>query len=376
MLGRFCSVLLCSGDAQGLASTFNTWAAALLPEKSHRARLDGSLDVFAGSLIRPLVSTAGVTVQNTSRSGTSIYQSQVPDGYFSVDGYRASLVISSDSVATNVDGFGYYMSNRSVSTGSRGNAVGLFGTTTCEVDGCASWGLNPTLLDGAVGGFTGTGMRRRLIGAEIDISATQTGTTVQGISLLGSSTVQPLGADGISCGSLGGPAKWTHCFVSNDGVTGVGVHLGSLFPSGTSNSPSQPIELVEYGLEGVGQQLQLQASSGALNVSSARHANYLALTPAATGNAVALSAQGTDKNVPLSLLARGTAPVQVLSPLLVSGPMVAGSRLDVSGELVLKQHTPSTSHEPCTVGTVVDDSNFHYSCVAPNEWKRAKLSSW
>jgi len=49
---------------------------------------------------------------------------------------------------------------------------------------------------------------------------------------------------------------------------------------------------------------------------------------------------------------------------------------DNGNVIVSAPHTPSSASEPCTAGQIAWDSNFDYTCVAPNTWKRAPLSTW
>jgi hypothetical protein len=328
------------GTPLATATTAGTVPSLGGPGGAAQLGSDGSITVRLSLASPAAASGAANIVQTTSRTAQSIYSGLVPPTYFTFDGYRSSVVAPLGSTATNTDGFGFYVSNQAVSNGQGGNAVGLFGAITCEVDGCSSWGLNPTLIDNSVnGGAVGSGTGRKLIGAEFDVTATQTGTIIQGISLNGSSTVNPAGADGFSCGSLGGPAIWTHCFVVPDGVAATGLYLGSVQAGGTANSPSAPILLTSYDSGGASKQIRLQASGGVLNVSSPSLANYFALMPAGTGTTPTISAQGTDTNVNLGLTAKGTGTLNVNSPMIASSYAAISGFLNVGGFLVLQNNT-------------------------------------
>ena len=53
--------------------------------------------------------------------------------------------------------------------------------------------------------------------------------------------------------------------------------------------------------------------------------------------------------------------------------------IDAVGELQRQAFTakpPKTSHDPCQAGTKAADTEYIYVCVADNQWRRAKLSTW
>ena len=324
-----------------------------------RVKKSGST-MLLGQATPPMASTAGLTVQNTDVTEEMIYGALTPPGWFTADGMRVSLVAPTGATAQGTDAFGFYVRNQTVSSGLGGNGVGLFGTITCEVNNCASWGINPTLIDGPVNGVLGNGTGRKLIGAEFDISATQTGTAIQGISLLGSSTLQPLGADGFSCGPLGGPALWKHCFVEPDGVGTGGIYLGSIGATATPNSPSVAIDLTSYGPTGAPGLVRLQASQGALGVSNPNLANGLGFVPAVAGSAVLIGTNGTDTAVPLNVITKGGAPVTVAAPVTVSGALTVTGNVNPRGIVI----APGTSQtygydDESNVATAINIGGMH-----------------
>ena len=53
----------------------------------------------------------------------------------------------------------------------------------------------------------------------------------------------------------------------------------------------------------------------------------------------------------------------------------------ISDVAVLKKQVrsttiPKTPHDSCQQGTMTEDSEYVYVCVASNNWRRAKLSTW
>lgn len=47
-----------------------------------------------------------------------------------------------------------------------------------------------------------------------------------------------------------------------------------------------------------------------------------------------------------------------------------------TGSFHVNLTTPASSSASCTTGQIGADANYVYVCVAPNQWKRSKLSSW
>ncbi len=56
----------------------------------------------------------------------------------------------------------------------------------------------------------------------------------------------------------------------------------------------------------------------------------------------------------------------------------ATAKLDVNGDRIRirKSATPVSSSAPGNVGEIAWDSGYLYVCIAPNQWKRAELTSW
>lgn len=102
------------------------------------------------------------------------------------------------------------------------------------------WGLNPTVIDHTANGAITNGQNRNLIGIEINPTVTSAGTTVQGISVIGSSQTQPKYAAGMTLGHLNagqpGAFRWNVGYVITDGSAITGYLTGAQQVSG-SNIP-------------------------------------------------------------------------------------------------------------------------------------------
>jgi hypothetical protein len=308
-----------------------------------------TLSSTIGSLSAPpTASFANGVVQNSSVAATDIYGPLVPPGWFTIDGHRSTVVSPSASTAQNVDAYGFYVRNQTVSTGFTGNAVGLFGTATCEVDGCSSWGLNPTLIDtNAAGGPPGTGLNRTLIGGEFDFSVYNTDTTIDAIGLRGSSIVQPKGANGFSCGDLGSPGVvyWINCFVVPDNTTRTGAIFGSTSAAG-ANVASVPVKFGVYDSAATGHYLQISGipfgTNSAFQIMDNIRANGLVLTTAQTGNSPAIFPQGTDTNINLTLSGKGSGGV------IAANQITAQGGVNIIGNVAVN----NTTGVSCAAGTV------------------------
>ena len=86
-------------------------------------------------------------------------------------------------------------------------------------------------------------------------------------------------------------------------------------------------------------------------------ADYLAV--ASGGGFGQVIAQGSDTNVGVKLVPKGTGNVIVSS-----------------GAIQLPQTTPANSSATCTAGAIYADASYLYACTATNTWKRAALSSF
>lgn len=264
----------------------------------------------------PPTSAAGIIdVRNSALSAEDIIGPTVPRGWFDNIGVRSSIQVDDATTAINTAGFGFYVRNQAVSTGAGKNGVGMFGSIKCVVDGSNCWGLNPALIDADANGAVTTGTGRNLIGMEIDLTATSPRTNIQGIALLGASQTNPAGANGFTCGSLGGPAVWRNCLVSEDGRTQRALYAGAVASSGT-NLPSQTISLGYRNAAGQVPTVTLQAFLGALNVTDNTRPNGLSLGTAVAGTSPRLAVTGPDADISLLLGAKGTGAVATGSPFI------------------------------------------------------------
>lgn len=334
-------------DAANKAYVDSAVAAAFTNPTITTPAITGPVTVRLNLALPPVASGAIATISNSDATAETIFGPQVPPGFYTYDGLRVAMTVAAGSTAQNTEAVGYYVSNKAVS-GTGGNAVGVFGTTTCEVDGCASWGLNPTLIDGPQNGVTGPGANRKLIGGEFDLSATQTGTTIQGIALLGSSSVQPRAADGYSCGRLGASAKWVHCFVVPDGVASGGMYLGAINATGVPNSASAPILMTSYNGTGGASQVAIANEIGALTVRNTAQANFLQLSPTPSGNGPYISAAGSDTDINLNLYAKGLGTIIMQS----SAGIPDEKKICFSSNDACFRHSASTGKLYYSVGNV------------------------
>lgn len=284
----------------------------------------GNASMLSGQTGPSNADGAGFTYQNTATTAAQIYGPGVPPGWYYRDGIRSSVVALPGNQAVNTNAFGYYVANRQASGGVGQNAVGLWGVTSCQVDNSACWGLNPALIDAVANGAVTSGLGRKLIGAEFDFSATSPNTIIQGVSLLGSSQVQPAGADGYSCGSLGGPAKWTHCFVVPDGVANSGLYLGSRAGPTSGIRPSLPVQFAYYNADNSGHLINLFASQDFLAIQRDDGGTGLVFGTSSNAAAAAYIAPlSANANVDLELRPTGTGQVVARSNITSTGAIKA-----------------------------------------------------
>jgi len=74
---------------------------------------------------------------------------------------------------------------------------------------------------------------------------------------------------------------------------------------------------------------------------------------------------------------------KVIFRLQDDGLMVATGNVNIVGSLTLQSpildltpHTPATSAEPCLAGQFTSDTNYLYSCIQTNTWRRAPLAAF
>lgn len=295
----------------------------------------------------PTFSFANGVIQNSSVAATDIYNPLVPVGWFTVDGFRSTVVSPASATAQNTDAYGFYVRNQTVSTGLGGNAVGMYGLVTCEVNGCSSWGLNPVLSDNSTTSGLTT-VNRTLIGAEFDFGVHGTGTKVQGISLNGSAIAQPSAANGFSCGNLGTPgvAYWTACFVVADNTATTGAIFGAT-AAASANKASIPVKFGVYDSAATGHYVQINGipfgTNSAFQIMDNIRANGLVLTTAQTGSGPSIFPAGTDTNINLTLSGKGAGGV------IAANQITAQGGINVTGGTVAVNSIPAVS---CAAGTV------------------------
>ncbi|WP_155774358.1 beta strand repeat-containing protein [Burkholderia pseudomultivorans] len=227
----------------------------------------------AGGNITAAYTSPGAYIAARTQStsiGNQIYNTVTNGGGTDFDATESTVVIPNGSTLTGVNGFGSYVVNQNPASAGSRNGVNYFSVQTCAVNNGGCWAQNAILQDNTTyntSSFTGINM----IGAEYDLTATSTGTNIQGISLLGSSLVQPAGADGFTVGSLStqnpGVATWSHSFVSSNGSSNVALYGGMLGGTSGNNLASQPIQLAYTNGSGTAYNWTLQAlTNGAFNI--------------------------------------------------------------------------------------------------------------
>ncbi|MBB3258232.1 hypothetical protein F4827_003100 [Paraburkholderia bannensis] len=250
--------------------------------------LTGSISaaITSGGALNQTLSKSGVT-------GQSIYTG-ICAGCTSYDANQSALTIPSGTSVTTVGGFSSYINNQNgIGTPTTGNGVNFFSIQTCGVNNASCWGNNNVLIDNttyATSSVTGV----KLTGTEYDFDVTSPNTTVQGISLLGSSLAQPVSANGFTVGSLSvqspGLAKWTYGFATQNGVATQAANFGALSASG-SNVASQPVLQTYFDGTATVRSWQYQvASNGNLTLTDSgsghnlqTNSGFIAKAPSGTG---------------------------------------------------------------------------------------------
>ena len=270
---------------------------------------------FGAASGAPLITADGQSLlaQNSSTTQSSIYNPQVPAGWFNYDNVRSVLAIPSGSTQVNANGFGAYVINNNAAGGTSQSAVGYWGTVVCTVANSSCWGENPTLTDSLTGSAAPAGIK--LIGSEIDFGVHSTSTTVIGISLNGTATVQPLSI-GFACAQLSAQApgltRWGTCFVSGDNTTQIGAYFGTFGPV-APNAISQSIQFGAVDGASVVHHAALNAvptgTAVGFEMSDSVVPNGIFFQLAATGNSPEIFPQGTDTNINLVLAGKNAGTV-------------------------------------------------------------------
>ena len=298
-------------------------------------------DVFENRTASPLSSYGGFVYQDRAVRAAEILGPQQPPGWFTHDGIRSTIVAQPDAKAQTTSAFGFYA--RADAPESVTGVTGVFGTSVAAVDHSAVWGFNPTVIDSTSNGVVTSGVGRKLIGIEVDVSVTSPNTIVSGINVTGSSIAQPAGADAFQVGDLWaanpGLNKWSHGLTIGDATSKIGLQIGANSLSGNS-MPGIPNYFNFRDAAGALRAVVLQTSgSGGLNVSRADGANGVALVPTAAGVSPTLQAFGTDTNVNLSIKGQGTGQVIVQSSAIFNGAVTFGGAVIASQPVKLPVYT-------------------------------------
>ncbi|TXN40500.1 hypothetical protein FV232_05180 [Methylobacterium sp. WL30] len=281
--------------------------------------------VLESLIVSPKFSHGGMVFQNTAVAAGDILGPQQPPSYFTHDGVRSSIVVMPDATAQTTSAFGGYVRNNSTR-----DAAGIFTTCAQVAENGPCWGANVTMIDAGANGVVTSGGGKRLIGIEINPSVTSPNTTVQGISIIGSSISQPAYSDGITVSHLNasapGTRTWSHAFVVGDASAQIGYLTGALSLTGSNVGGIQ--NYLNYrDSAGTAQAVRYAATgAGGLAISGTAAANGITITPAAAGQFPTIQAFGSDANPGLVLQAQGLGQVVTQSLLSVAkGLYVAAS---------------------------------------------------
>lgn len=321
----------------------------------------------------PTSSAAGSLYQNSGTTAASILGPQQPPGWYTVDGVRSVMdvpALPETGRPQTTSSFGFYAINRAreVATG----VTGVFGTTACVVDHSACWGFNPTVIDSDKNGVVSNRQGIKLIGMEINPSVTSPDTTVQGVSILGSTIVQPKYSAAFTVGHLSavspGTFKWNNAFVVADGTSQTGFLTGAQQASG-SNVPGMMNLLNYFDATGTARAVQYYSSAnGSFVVSNTAAANGVQLQPTVAGQSPVLSAFGSDTNVSLVLQAQGSGEVVAQSQINAQGGLFVGKPAQFGDIVRLRAYTVATL--PACNATTIDAIATVVDASAPT-WRGA-----
>lgn len=147
------------------------------------------------------------------------------------------------------------------------------------------WGINTINEDGAP---LGSNYANVLLLNELDFNVFNTSTKVLGLSIGGNGSAQPASSLGYICNTLGVGLHWDNCFVTLDGVSPIGLQLGTVATGNTV--ASQQIILFARNGGGTSQVASFQENAtGSLLIGAPISHNF---SVTGTANAVVLSATG------------------------------------------------------------------------------------
>ncbi|WP_131196998.1 hypothetical protein [Lichenihabitans psoromatis] len=293
------------------------------------------------SSVKPSSYRAIQLFQNSSTKPTDVYNPGVPADWFVADGISSTMLVPFGAKAINTNALSYYVRNQAVETlgaphapsSNYGTAVGLFGVITCEVDGCASWAMNPTVTDVITGGTKIKTNNRKLIVMEGDINVGGSGTQVNAVNLqVLSSSSLPISADGYTASAAStrlpdgssGDGFWSHAFVSADGAAVEALHVGLRSRVVAVNQPSQTIVLTYRDASATERGMELVSINDGINVTSTAQPDGLYFQAGDTH--ATLGVAGTSANSSLQLNAVGTGHIVALKSLVAQvGLFIPGS---------------------------------------------------
>ncbi len=178
------------------------------------------------------------------------------------DALQVVAKVPASSTAYQVNALSAYLENNMAFSAPNGAGTGLISLAVGVVNNSHTWGANFGVVDSSTAAISaGTG--KVIVGLELNPTATSPHTTVQGISILGSSPSQPVAANAITVGNLGvqspGTAYWDFSFISEDNASLVALVVGTL---GTGvGALSQPIQFNYVDGAAVGQAYTQQVNS-------------------------------------------------------------------------------------------------------------------
>lgn len=272
---------------------------------------------------------AQTTIQNSATTAQSVYGGLVPG--FLYDGLRSTVTVPFGTTANSANGLGCYVRDRAVSAGATGNAVCNFGIITAGVASAAVWATNIIVTDTEdnVHSFVAT-----LSGIELDFSPYNTGSTVGGVTLLGSATAQPAGSTGFTVGTMSsqspGTIKWGNAFVTNNGAATNAASFGATALSG-SNVASQPVYFNGFDASAAAFGYSIQALNHALIFADNTLAHGVSITASATSPIIAPTGTG---NSTLDLEALGSGSVFSNSPFRVNNSAQVSSLVIGAGSSI------------------------------------------
>lgn len=173
------------------------------------------------------------------------------------DAVRGVAEVTPGTTTGLVNGVGGYVRVNAPSTGAAPFGVAVFGSGVISVNSAALWGFNANIGDCEYRvDCSSTATGRRLVGAELDLSASSTHTDVTGILLAGNSIVQPVAATAIALAYLdyqaeGANARWLNFLYSLNGAAQSFAFVGALEKAGT-NISSQTVTFAAFDAAGAG----------------------------------------------------------------------------------------------------------------------------